>query len=65
MGFKRTKDLVCYEEGRKKMGFDRTKDLKMYEYTKNQSPKGIKGSAVPLPCLTIVFQFVGFKFSLL
>ena len=26
----------------------------------NQSPKGIKWSAVPLSCLTIVFQFVGF-----
>ena len=31
---------------------------------KKQSPKGIKWSAVPLPCLTIVFQFVGFEFSL-
>ena len=24
----------------------------------NQSPKGIKWSAVPLPCLTVVFYFV-------
>ena len=31
----------------------------------NESPKGIKWSAVPLPCLTKVFQFDGFWFSLL
>ena len=28
-------------------------------------PEGIKWPAVPLPCLTKVFQFVGFEFSLL
>ena len=31
MGFKRTKDLDCFEEGRKKMGVDQTKDLELYE----------------------------------
>ena len=31
----------------------------------NTPQSGTKWSAVPLPCLTIVFQFVGFEFSLL
>ena len=39
MGFGRTKDLDCYEVGRKKMGFGRTKDLNLYEHTKEESEK--------------------------
>ena len=42
------------------------RDLReFYEFDSiNQSPKGIKWSAVPLPCLPIVSEFVGFEFSL-
>ena len=32
------------------------------EERKNTPPSGTKWSAVPLPCLTIIFQIVGFKF---
>ena len=37
MGFDQSKDLDCYDVGRKNMGFDRTKDLKLYEYTQEKA----------------------------
>ena len=39
MGFGGTKDLDCYEVGRKNQGFDQTKDLILYEYTQEKAEK--------------------------
>ena len=39
MSFGRTKDLDCYEVGKKKIEFDRTKNLKLYEYSQEKAEK--------------------------
>ena len=39
MSFTGSKDLDCYEKGRKKMGFGGSKDLKLYDDTKEKERK--------------------------